>query len=63
MAADQSGLKWTPWPLQGAVGAGRHDEVPFAPAGFVLTPSGQAEQDAAQPAEQEVPVAEPEPPC
>jgi hypothetical protein len=71
MAVDQSGLRWPAWPVAGAVGAGRQDALPGPPAGFGLTPSGQAEQDnAAQireildvPAELlgEVPGAEPEP--
>lgn len=43
---DQSGLQWPQWPVAGAVGAGRHDELPAAPAGFSLTPSAQAEQEA-----------------
>jgi len=63
MAVDQSGLKWPQVPIQGAVGAGRQDALPDAPAGFGLTPSGQAEQDAAQPAEtpeEEVPGGGPE---
>lgn len=48
MAEDQSGLRWPPWPVAGAVGAGRHDELPPPPAGFGLTPSAQAEQDNAR---------------
>lgn len=47
MAQDQSGLPWPKWPLAGAVIAGRHDELPPAPDGFALTPSGQAEQASA----------------
>lgn len=50
MPSDQSGLRWPAWPLVGAMSAGRNDELPAAPAGFTLTPSGQAEQ-AAQTAE------------
>lgn len=48
MAVDQSGLRWPAWPVAGAVGAGRHDESPEAPAGFGLTPSSQAEQENAR---------------
>ncbi len=63
MAVDQSGVRWPSMPFAGAVGAGRQDALPDVPAGFTLTPSGQAEQDAAHPAEQEVSDAEPESPC
>lgn len=45
MATDQSGVRWAQWPVAGAVGAGRRDALPAPPAGFALTPSGQAEQD------------------
>jgi hypothetical protein len=63
MAENLSGLKWSGWPLAGAVGAGRHDDTSPAPEGFGLTPSGQVEHDGAeamQPAEQEAEVAGPE---
>lgn len=43
---DFSGVKWTSWPLAGAVGAGRSDELPDAPEGFVPTPSAFTEQEA-----------------
>jgi hypothetical protein len=46
---DQSGLRWPQWPVTGAVGAGRHDELAAAPDSFTLTPSAQAEQDRAAP--------------
>lgn len=70
MAVDQSGVRWPAVPFAGAVGAGRRDELPAPPAGFGLTPSGQAEQDNAtlnipvQDAEhhEEVPGAGPESP-
>jgi hypothetical protein len=45
MAVDQSGVRWPELPFAGAVGAGRRDVLPDVPAGFGLTPSGQAEQD------------------
>lgn len=72
MAKDESGVRWPAWPVAGAVGAGRRDEVPapLGPCEYVLTPSALAEQ-AAQvreildvPAEllEEVPGAEPESP-
>ena len=65
MATDQSGLRWPAWPTVGAVGAGRRDELPADPAGFSLTPSGEAERQAAQATEapdEEVPDAGPEQP-
>jgi hypothetical protein len=58
MAKDESGTTWTNWPLFGAVGAGRSDELLAPPASFGLTPSGQAEQDTAR--NEEVPGAGPE---
>ena len=48
---DESGVKWTQWPLAGALGAGRSDALPAPPDSFVSTPSAFAEQ--------EVPGAEP----
>lgn len=48
MASDQSGTRWAQLPLFGAVGAGRRDELPTPPAGFGLTPSGEAEQETAR---------------
>jgi hypothetical protein len=48
MSVDQSGLKWPALPVAGAVGAGRRDALPEAPAGFGLTPSGEAEQEQAR---------------
>jgi hypothetical protein len=42
---DFSGVRWTPWPLAGAVGAGRSDELPAAPEGFGLTPSAFSREE------------------
>lgn len=49
---DQSALRWPQWPVAGAVGAGRHDELPPPPAGFGPTPSAFVQEEP----EQEVPV-------
>jgi hypothetical protein len=45
---DFSEVKWAAWPLHGAVGAGRSDELPADPEGFGPTPAAFA-------AEEEVP--------
>lgn len=47
MPRDESGVKWAGWPLAGALGAGRHDELAPSPDSFGLTPSAQDEQDRA----------------
>ncbi len=60
MAENYSGVRWPSWPVAGAVGAGRQDELAPVSEEFTLTPSGIAEQAAAVP--KEVPGAEPEPP-
>jgi hypothetical protein len=62
MAKDESGARWPAWPVYGAVGAnGNYDPVAGTAyvSDFTLTPSGLAEQEAAQPAE-EVPDEGPE---
>jgi hypothetical protein len=43
---DFSGVKWTAWPLAGAVGAGRQDELAPPPEGFGLTPSAFVQEEA-----------------
>lgn len=45
MPRDESGVKWAGWPLAGALGAGRHDELAPSPDSFGLTPSAQDEQE------------------
>lgn len=45
MAENLSGMPWTQWPLAGALGAGRSDDMDALPEGFRRTPSGQVEED------------------
>jgi hypothetical protein len=43
---DFSGVRWPQLPVQGAVGAGRSDELPAPPEGFGPTPSAFVQEEA-----------------